>query len=128
VTLALNGALVGQPAALLLALGLGAVMAATIGLLYGIAAPDTKVLFALIKTLGILIFAPALWYVFPEWPQWIAYLFPTYWLLNPIVEIGQQGAGLGDIWWQLAIGAAICAAMIVLLGRLAQRVRAPVAV
>ena len=127
VTLALNGALVGQAVGLLLALAIGAVMAAMIGLLYGIAAPDTKVLFALIKTLSILVFAPALWYVFPEWPQWIAYVFPTYWLLNPIVEIGQQGAGLADVWWQLAVGAAICVALVPLLARLAQRVRAPVA-
>ena len=127
VTLALNGALTGQPVGLLVALAIGAVMAAMIGLLYGIAAPDTKVLFALIKTLSLLVFAPALWYVFPEWPQWIAYLFPTYWLLNPIVEIGQQGAGLADVWWQLVIGAAICVALVPLLGRLAQRVRAPVA-
>lgn len=127
VTLALNGALVGQPVGLLVALAIGAVMAAMIGLLYGIAAPDTKVLFALIKTLSILVFAPALWYVFPEWPQWVAYVFPTYWLLNPIVEIGQQGAGLADVWWQLVIGAAICVALVPLLARLAQRVRAPVA-
>ena len=127
VTLALNGALTGQPVGLLLALAVGAVMAAMIGLLYGIAAPDTKVLFALIKTLSLLLFAPGLWYVFPEWPQWIAYLFPTYWLLNPIVEIGQQGAGLADVWWQVVIGAAICLALAPLLGRLAQRVRAPVA-
>ena len=127
VTLALNGALTGQPVGLLLALAVGAVMAAMIGLLYGIAAPDTKVLFALIKTLSLLLFAPGLWYVFPEWPQWIAYLFPTYWLLNPIVAIGQQGAGLADVWWQVVIGAAICLALAPLLGRLAQRVRAPVA-
>ena len=127
VTLALNGALVGQPVGLLVALGLGAVMSAMIGLLYGIAAPDTKVLFALVKTLSILVFAPALWYVFPEWPQWIAYLFPTYWLLDPIVQIGQYGATLADVAWKLAIGLAICLALAPLVRRLAERVQAPAA-
>jgi len=127
VTLALNGALVGQAIGLLLALAIGAVMAALFGLLYGVLSPDTKVLFALFKSLNIVVFAPALFYVFTDWPRWIAYLFPTYWLIDPIVEIGQRGATLGDVWWQLAIGAAICAVMVVLVGRLAQRVRAPVA-
>ena len=128
VTMALNGALVGQPVGLLVALALGAVMSAMIGLLYGIAAADTKVLFALIKTLSILVFAPALWYVFPEWPAWIAYLFPTYWLLDPIVQIGQQGATLADVAWKLAIGLAICVALVPIVGRLAERVTAPAAV
>jgi len=73
------------------------------------------------------VFAPALFYVFPDWPRWIAYLFPTYWLIDPIVEIGQRGATLGDVWWQLAIGAAICAAMVPLILRLGERVRAPAA-
>ncbi|MDF1522381.1 MAG: ABC transporter permease [Trueperaceae bacterium] len=128
VTMALNGALLGQPLGLLVALALGAVMSALIGLLYGIAAPDTKVLFALVKTLSILVFAPALWYVFPEWPAWIAYLFPTYWLLDPIVQIGQQGASLADVAWKLAIGLAICVALVPIVRRLAERVTAPAAV
>jgi hypothetical protein len=94
-------------------------MAALFGLLYGVLSPDTKVLFALFKSLNLIVFAPALFYVFPDWPRWIAYLFPTYWLIDPIVEIGQRGATLGDVWWQLAIGAAICAAMVPLILRLA---------
>lgn len=126
VTLALNGALVGQPAALLIALAVGAAMAALIGLLYGVVAPDTKTLFALFKTLNLIVFAPGLWYVFPEWPRWIAYAFPTYWLIDPIVRVGQQGASLADVAWQLAVGAAICAALVPVLRRLAERVRAPV--
>jgi len=127
VTLAMNGALVGQAVGLLLALGIGAVMAALFGLLYGVLSSDTKVLYALFKSLNLVVFAPALFYVFPDWPRWIAYLFPTYWLIDPIVEIGQRGATLGDVWWQLAIGAAICAAMVPLIVRLGERVRAPAA-
>ncbi|MFN2323182.1 MAG: ABC transporter permease [Trueperaceae bacterium] len=127
VTLALNGALVGQAVGLLVALGIGAVMAALFGLLYGVLSPDTKMLFALFKSLNLIVFAPALFYVFPDWPRWIAYLFPTYWLIDPIVEIGQRGATLGDVAWQLAISAAICAVMVALVRRLAERVRAPAA-
>jgi ABC-2 type transport system permease protein len=127
VTMALNGALVGQPIGLVLALLLGSVMAALVGLLYGVLSRDTKTLFALFKTLNLIVFAPALFYVFPDWPRWIAYLFPTYWLIDPIVEIGQHGATLADVGLKLAVGAAICVAIVPLLRRLAERVRAPAA-
>jgi len=126
-TMALNGgALAGSPG-LVLALLLGSVMAAQIGLLYGVVARDTKTLFALFKSLNFVIFGPALFYVFPDWPRWIAYLFPTYWVIDPIVELGQHGASLAEVLPELVVGAALCALLVPLLLRLAQRVRAPVA-
>ncbi len=127
VTLALNDALTGAALALVLALMLGAVMAALIGLLYAVVSPDTKALFALFKTLNLVVFAPALFYVFPDWPHWIVWLFPTYWLIDPIVQIGQHGATLGDVAPQLAIGAAFCLALAPLVRTLSERVRAPAA-
>jgi len=39
------------------------------------------------KSLNIILFAPAIFYVFPDWPQWIAQLFPTYWVINPIFAL-----------------------------------------
>jgi ABC-2 type transport system permease protein len=126
-TMALNGGQMVQSAGLLLALLLGSVMAALIGLLYGVLSRDTKTLFALFKSLNLIIFGPALFYVFPDWPRWIAYLFPTYWVIDPIVETGQYGASLRDVAPELALGALLCVALVPVLLRLAQRVRAPAA-
>jgi len=115
VTLWLNDALGAQPAALLLSVAVGALMLAEVGLLFGGGAKDSKTLFALMKSVGILLFAPVIFYIFPDWPQWIAQIFPTYWIINPIFEVATQDAGLGDVIGQLAVALAICAALVPLV-------------
>lgn len=120
VTLWLNDALGSQPAALLLSVLVGALMLAEIGLLFGSGAKDSKTLFALMKSVNILLFAPVIFYIFPDWPQWIAQVFPTYWIINPIFEVATQDAGLADVAGQLAVALAICAVLVpavVLLSR-----------
>ena len=112
VTLALNNAFGTQPLALLLALLLAAVMMAELGLILGIWAKDSNTLFAAIKSGGLLLFFPVIFYVFPSLPQWIAQIGPTYYFLEPIYEIAINGAALTDVWVELAIGAAICVALI----------------
>ena len=112
VTLWLNDALGTQPAALLLSVLVGALMLAEVGLLFGGGAKDSKTLFALMKSVNILLFAPVIFYIFPDWPQWIAQLFPTYWIINPIFEVAIQDAGLGDVIGQLAVALVICAVMV----------------
>ena len=72
-------------------------MAAEIGLLCGTLIKDITTLFAVWKTAGIFLFGPALIYMFPQIPQWIGKIFPTYYLLQPIVEISQSGGGWPDI-------------------------------
>ena len=54
-------------------------------------------LFSTWKFGGILLFGPTLIYLFPEIPQWIGRIFPTYYLVEPIVEISQRGGGWPDI-------------------------------
>jgi ABC-2 type transport system permease protein len=54
-------------------------------------------MFAIWKFGGILLFGPAIIYMFPQIPQWIGRIFPTYYLLQPIIEISQQGGGWADI-------------------------------
>jgi ABC-2 type transport system permease protein len=112
VTLWLNDALGTQPAALLLSVLIGALMLAEVGLLFGGGAKDSKTLFALMKSVNILLFAPVIFYIFPDWPQWIAQVFPTYWIINPIFEVAIQDAGLGDVIGQLAVALVICAALV----------------
>ena len=97
VILILNQAFGTEPALLILVLALGAIMAAELGLLCGALIKDITTLFAIWKVGGILLFGPAIIYMFPQIPQWIGRLFPTYYLLQPIIEISQGGGGWSDI-------------------------------
>jgi ABC-2 type transport system permease protein len=97
IILALNQAFGGQPGLLVLMLALGAVMAAELGLILGSFVKDMSSLFAVWKFGGILLFGPAIIYLFPEIPQWIGQIFPTYYLVEPVVQISQQGGGWSDI-------------------------------
>jgi ABC-2 type transport system permease protein len=127
VTLALNGALALGQVALLLALLVGAVMAVEIGLVYGTLARDTKSLYTLVKSLNLILVGPVVFYLFPEWPQWIARVFPTYYFLDPLFEITTRGAGLREVGGDLLVGALICAALVPVVVTLARRVEAKTA-
>lgn len=119
-TLALNRALPEEPFALLATLVVGAVICIEVGLVYGTVAKDAKTLFTLVKTLNIFLLGPIIFYVFPDWPQWIAKLFPTYWFIDPLYRIALKGASFADVWKHLAVALGIGAVMvvpIVLLGR-----------
>jgi ABC-2 type transport system permease protein len=97
VILILNQAFGAQPMLLVLVLALGAIMAAEIGLILGALLKDFTTLFTVWKTGGIVLFAPAIVYLFPKIPEWVAKVFPTYYLIPPIVEISQRGGGWPDI-------------------------------
>jgi ABC-2 type transport system permease protein len=96
-TLILNQALSSNPSLLFLVLGLGAVLAATYGVLLGAFAKDITSLFATIKAMGLLLYAPAIVYLFPQIPEWIGKVFPTYYIIQPVVEITQQGGTWSDV-------------------------------
>jgi ABC-2 type transport system permease protein len=120
VTLALNGGFGASPLALVLALLVAVVMTAEFGLMLGGVAKDMTSMYAIWKSAGILVFAPAIFFLFPGLPQWIAKLFPTYYFLAPIFEITASGAALAGVAADLAIGAGICVALlvpVVLIGR-----------
>ena len=97
VILLLNQAFGAEPMLLVLVLALGAIMAAELGLLFGTIIKDITTLFAIWKAGGILLFGPAFIYMFPQIPQWIGRIFPTYYLIQPVVEISQLGGGWPDI-------------------------------
>ena len=111
ITLAINNAFGAQPAALLLTLALAALMSAAIGLLFGAWARDTNMLFTAAKASGVLLFAPVVFFIWPNLPQWIAKVFPTYYFLAPLFEIAVRGASLADVWPELGIGLALCAVL-----------------
>ncbi|MFC1935117.1 ABC transporter permease [Chloroflexota bacterium] len=95
--LVINQAFGTQPLLLVLILALGASMAAMIGLLLGALINSFTSLFATWKFGGILLFFPSLIYMFPQIPEWVARVFPTYYVIQPIVELSQRGGGWADI-------------------------------
>ena len=127
VTLALNGALGANPAALILVLVLATLMAAEVGLMLGSFAKDTKALYTIWKTGAIVLVAPVVFFIWPNLPQWIAKVFPTYYFLSPLFDIAIRGAGLADVWVELAIGFAICAVLLFGVHALGRRMEATLA-
>jgi ABC-2 type transport system permease protein len=95
VTLAISG-YGGGLLTLLPVLALGAVMAAEIGLLAGAYIKDMNTLYAIWKFGGVLLFGPAVVFMFPEIPQWLGYIFPTFYVVKPLVDISVSGASLGS--------------------------------
>ena len=111
VILVINQAFGMQPWLLVLVLGLGAVMTTIIGLLAGAFLKDITSLLAFAKIGGILLIGPALIYMFPQIPQWIGYIFPTYYIVEPVVDLVQRGGG----WSDIALNIFILIGLIVLL-------------
>ncbi|MFC1945719.1 ABC transporter permease [Chloroflexota bacterium] len=95
--LVINQAFGAQPVLLVLVLLLGGIMAAELGLLLGILLKDFNTLFAVWKSGGILLFGPVFIYLFPQIPSWIGRIFPTYYIIQPIVDISQRGGGWAEI-------------------------------
>jgi ABC-2 type transport system permease protein len=95
--LILNQAFGTEPLLLIMVLALGAVMAAEMGMLLGAFVKDFATLFAIWKTAGIILFAPVFIFLFPQIPEWIGRIFPTYYILQPVVEISQFFGGWPDI-------------------------------
>lgn len=115
VTLALNDVLGASPAALLLAVLLGAAMLGQVGLILGAWARDTSTLFAAWKGGGLLLFLPAVFFLWPDLPSWPAQLVPTYYVLAPAFAVGVEGAGLGAVAADLGVAAVVCAALVPLV-------------
>lgn len=123
VTLWLNDALAVQPLALLVVLCVAGILLVEIGLIYGTASKNVTGVFTLIKGTGVILLGPAIFYIFPEWPQWIAKLFPTYWVIDPVYQVTVNSAGLGAVWGELAIAMGVALVLAVVVARLTGRLR-----
>jgi len=110
VTLAIGRGFGHSFPALVLILMLGAVMAAEIGLLAGALIKDINTLYAFWKFGGLLLFGPAILYMFPQIPSWLGYVFPTYYVIRPLMDVSINGLGLGSSFvYLLVLGAIILA-------------------
>ncbi len=127
VTLWLNSALTARPLALIVVLVVAGVMLVEIGLIYGTASKDITGVFTLIKGTGFILLAPTIFYIFPSWPQWIAKLFPTYWVINPVYEVTINNEGLGTVWVELAIALGVAVLLAAVTMALTARLRTKLA-
>jgi len=71
--------------------------------------------------------APTLFYIFPDWPQWIAKLFPLYWIIEPIWTVSIMGGSISEVWVELVVATGITAALVPVVGLVAHRVQAQMA-
>lgn len=121
IVLVLNNAFGGQPALLLLVLGLSAVSASVFGVLLGSLVKDINVLLAVVKSGALILMAPALIRMVPDVPQWIGRVFPTYYILNPVLEVSQNNTGLGGVAGDLVVLVAIIGLLVLALVLLFER-------
>ncbi|TVQ25416.1 MAG: ABC transporter permease [Spirochaetaceae bacterium] len=120
ITLWMNNALGTNPTAMILVIVLTSVFWGQLGIIVGLLAGNSQALFAIVKASGALLMAPVIFYLFPDWPQWIASLFPTYWAIDPLWQIMANDAGFPDVIGSVAIVlgmSVILAFSIVVLGR-----------
>jgi ABC-2 type transport system permease protein len=115
ITLAMNGVLDDAPAVTLLAVALGGVMMAQLGLLLGAWAPDTNTLFAAWKGGATLLIYPVAFFVWPGLPTWPARVGPTYYVLHPVYASSVEGAGLPEVWGELLVALLLCLALVPLV-------------
>jgi ABC-2 type transport system permease protein len=113
--LVLNQAFGSQPLLLVLILAFGAVMAAELGMILGAYVKDFTTLFTIWKTAGIILFAPVFVFLFPQIPEWVGKIFPTYYILQPIVEVSQLGGTWSDIAGNFFVLVGIDVVLIIIL-------------
>ncbi|MDH4119014.1 MAG: ABC transporter permease [Acidimicrobiia bacterium] len=113
VTLWLNDALGSRWPALVTVIVIAGLMYTCIGMLYGVVSKNIAGVFTLIKGTGIVLLGPAIFYLFPDWPQWIAKLFPTFWVIDPLYRVSVENASIGDLAGSFAVAAVVIAVVVV---------------
>lgn len=126
-SLALNGAFGSNWPEVLVVIFVAGALSSALGILAGVYAKDSSIMFAIVKGSGIFLFAPTLFYIFPEWPQWIARLFPLYWIIEPIWQVSVMGEGLSAVWVELVVALGITVALGAIAWWLARRMQAQMA-
>jgi ABC-2 type transport system permease protein len=87
-------------------------MCVPIGLITGAAVKDMATMFGVWKSGAIILFAPAVLFLFPSVPDWIAKLFPTYYFLGPLYSVNIDGLPLTDVFLELGIALVISAVLL----------------
>ena len=125
--LMLNGALNGQLGLLLLVIIFAGFLSSLSGVIMGSYSKDMDSFMAMVKAFGLLLYAPGILQLFPNIPEWIGRIFPTYYIMNPILEITQNGAGLNDIFVDLTILVVMVGVLLFILIRIIDSQRQKIA-
>jgi ABC-2 type transport system permease protein len=112
ITLALNDAFSSLSLPLGIAFTVAAVMTIELGMIVGLLSKDVNVLYGTVKGIGPVLVVSAAPFMWEAFPRWVAQLFPTWWVLSPIMEIVNHGAQLADVAVDLGIATAICVALV----------------
>lgn len=120
-TLLISGSLNSSFLLLIPVLVLGSIMAAEFGLISGAFIKDMNTLFAFWKFGGIILFGPAIVFMFPQIPQWIGYIFPTFYFVKPVFDLGVNGSGFTSITPYLAVLIAFIFIMAIAIYHITQR-------
>jgi ABC-2 type transport system permease protein len=123
-TLLLNGVMGTRPLEVALVLLVAAALTSMLGVLFGVLSKDSAAFFGLTKGVGLLLFAPVLFYLFPDWPQWIARIFPLYWIIEPVWHVSVMGEPIRAVWREIAVALAFTGGMVPVLVLLARRMNA----
>lgn len=127
VSLALNGVFGANWAEVIVVVLIAAMLSAVLGVIVGVVAKDSAMMFGIVKGTGIFLFMPAAFYVFPDWPQWIAKLFPLYWIIEPIWQVPVMGRSLSTVTGEIAVALALTGALAVVAAWLARRMQSQMA-
>ncbi len=84
---------------------------------------DTASLYSAIKGLGIIIYGPGIIKIFPQIPEWVGKFFPTYYVMNPIMEITRKGGGWSTVNLDVYILIVIIAVLLAIVGTIARKTR-----
>lgn len=120
-TLLLNLGFGAQLAANIVIIVVAALMCVPIGLMIGAAVNDMGTMFTVWKSGGIVLFAPAILFLFPSVPRWIAMLFPTYYFLGPLYDVNIAAVPLRETLVELSVAVLIGAVFAVLSGLISRK-------
>ncbi len=121
VVLIINNAFGNSPVLLMSLLALSSVAASIFGVIMGTLTHSVNGLLAAIKAIGFVLYLPGLLAIFPDIPVWTQQIFPTYYIMNPIIEVSQNRASFGDIVVDIGILLGIIGMMLVYLASVFER-------
>ena len=123
VALVLNQAIGSNWVHVLVVVFVAGMLSSALGMLIGVLSKDATVMLGIVKGLGIFLMAPVFFYIFPNWPQWIAKIFPLYWILEPIWQVSIMGEPISTVWLELGVALIFTTAVIAGTVLLAKRMQ-----
>ena len=71
--------------------------------------------------MGLLLYARLFICIIPGVPEWVGRIFPTYYMIGPIMDISQRDASWSQVAADIYILIGLIALLIVILGWVARR-------